>query len=68
VLASCGCFGRSDLSPTRTHAVLTAALALACLTGVPAALPLDLPLLVTTAALAFCAYLVLAVLPLLATP
>ncbi|MFN2538612.1 MAG: MauE/DoxX family redox-associated membrane protein [Mycobacteriales bacterium] len=65
VLASCGCFGRTDLPPTRTHAAVTAVLALAATTGTPGALPLDPAVLVTTAAVAACGYLVLAVLPLL---
>jgi hypothetical protein len=68
VLASCGCFGKSDLPPTRTHAALTAALAAACFSGVPGALPVELPLLVSTVALAACSYLVLAVLPLVQAP
>jgi hypothetical protein len=64
VLASCGCFGKADVAPTTTHAVLTTALAAAALTGAPGALPLEAAALVTTAAVAVCAYLVLAVLPL----
>ena len=68
VLASCGCFGKSDVPPTRTHAVLTAGLAVAAAAGVPAPLPLSAAALVTTAALAVCAYLVLAVLPLVPVP
>lgn len=65
VLASCGCFGKRDVPATRTHAGVTAAFAGAALTGAPGALPLDVPLIVTTAAVAVTAYLVLAVLPLL---
>lgn len=67
VLASCGCFGRADVRPTRLHAVVTGAFAAAAAVGAPGALPLELPLLVATAALAATAYLVLAVLPLLET-
>lgn len=74
VLASCGCFGKHDVPPTRTHAVVTGSFALSAtiaLTGPPGALlgsPALLPLAVTTAAVAVCAYLVMAVLPLLETP
>jgi hypothetical protein len=64
VLASCGCFGKSDVPPTRAHAVVTAALAAAALSGTPGAVPREPALLAATAALAACAYLVLAVLPL----
>ena len=67
VLASCGCFGKRDVPPTRTHAGVTAGFAAAALTGAPGALPLELPLLVTTAAVAVTAYLVMAVLPVLTT-
>ena len=67
VLASCGCFGKADVPPTRTHAAVTGALSLAALAaGGAGAVPLQLPLLVATAAVAVCAYLVLAVLPLVA--
>lgn len=65
VLASCGCFGKADLPPTPTHAALTAILAAAATTGTPGALPLGAAALVTTAAVAVCCYLALAVLPLL---
>ena len=72
VLASCGCFGKADTPPTRTHVAVTGAFALVAaavalqplgalstvLRGSPA-----LPLLVTTAAVAVTAYLVLALLP-----
>lgn len=68
VLASCGCFGKADLRPTRTHAVLTAGLAAAAATGAPGAVPLAAASLVTTAAVAVCCYLVLAVLPLVRVP
>ena len=64
VLASCGCFGKADVPPTRTHAVLTGAVALGALTGAPGALPLTAAAVVTTAAVAVTAYLALAVLPL----
>lgn len=62
VLASCGCFGKADTPPTRTHAALTAGFALCAFSGTPDAV--TLPLLVTSAAVAACAYLVLAVQPL----
>jgi hypothetical protein len=65
VLASCGCFGKADVPATRTHAVVTSAFAAAAASGAPGALPLELPLIVSTAAVAVCAYLVLAVQPLL---
>ncbi len=66
VLASCGCFGRADTPPTRTHAVVTAGLAVvALLVEPPAPSTLTVPLLVASAAVAVTAYLVLAVLPLL---
>lgn len=68
VLASCGCFGKADVPPTRTHAVVTGAVALGALTGAPGALPLTAAALVTTAAVAVTAYLVLAVLPLVQVP
>ena len=80
VLASCGCFGKADTPPTRTHAVVTALAALAAAAvAVQPIGPLPsllgdspwsgLPLLLATAALASVSYLVLAVLPLLsATP
>lgn len=74
VLASCGCFGRQDTSPTRTHAALTGALALVAaavavrplgdLPGLLARTP-DLALVATTAALSTVLYVALAVLPLL---
>ncbi len=77
VVSSCGCFGRADTPPTRSHAVLTAGLAAAAaavavrpagaLPGVLAASPAGgLPLLLATAALAAVVYVALAVLPLLA--
>jgi hypothetical protein len=68
VLSSCGCFGRADLRPTRSHALLTAAISVAAATGAPGPLPLSVAALVTTAAVTVCAYLVLAVLPLVSTP
>lgn len=67
VLASCGCFGKRDVPATRTHAVVTTGFAAAALSGTPGALPLDLALLVTTAAVAVTAYLVMALLPLVGT-
>lgn len=76
VLASCGCFGKDDTPPTRTHIAVTAAAALVA--AVVAVRPLGalpdlldgqaaagLPLLVVTAIVALLAYLVLARLPLL---
>ena len=75
VLASCGCFGKTDTPPTTTHVVVTAALA--GVAGVVAVRPLGpvpdllagsplggLALVVATVAVAATAYLVLAVLPL----
>jgi len=78
VLASCGCFGKQDVPPTRTHAAVTGALAVVAaavavrplgdLPGVLAATPgAGVPLLLATAALAAVLYLALALLPLLAT-
>ncbi len=78
VLASCGCFGRSDTPPTAAHVVVTAALAavaaavgvrpLGPLPGVLDAAPAaGGPLVLATAAVAVSAYLVLALLPLLRT-
>ncbi len=74
VLASCGCFGKQDVPPTRAHIAVTAALALVAtavavrpLGSLPTVLgagPAEgLPLLVATAAVAATAYLVLAVPP-----
>jgi hypothetical protein len=76
VLASCGCFGRADTPPTRTHVAMTGALAavatavaaqpLGGLGGLLAAQPgSGVPLLVATAAVAATTYLVLALLPML---
>jgi len=76
VLASCGCFGKQDVPPTRTHAALTGALAVVAaavavrpvgdlptlLAGSPGA---GVPLLLATAAVAAVLYLALALLPLL---
>jgi hypothetical protein len=76
-LSSCGCFGTADTPPTWTHVAVTGALAAVAaavavrplgplpdlLAGAPG---LGLPLLVATAAVAVTAYVVLAVLPLLA--
>lgn len=67
VLASCGCFGKADTPPTRAHALLTAVIAIAAATGTPGPLPLGPAALVTTAAVAVCAYVSLAVLPLVST-
>jgi len=77
VLSSCGCFGTGDTPPTWAHVGVTGAAALVA--GVVAMRPLGplpdllagspglgLPLVVTTAAVAVAAYVVLAVLPLLA--
>lgn len=74
VLASCGCFGKADTPPTRTHVAVTGGFALVA--AAVAAAPLGgigglvatqpggaLPLLVATAAVAVTAYLVLALLP-----
>ena len=76
VLASCGCFGKADTPPTRTHVAVTGALA--AVAAAVAARPVPalpdllasspgagVPLLAATAAVAVTAYLVLAVLPLL---
>ena len=76
VLASCGCFGKTDTPPTSTHVVVSTA-ALAGVAGVVAVRPLGpvpdllagsplggLALVVATVAVAATAYLVLAVLPL----
>ena len=74
VLASCGCFGKDDTSPTRTHVAVTAGLALVAaavavrpLGALPDLLRAQpgagVPLLVATAAVAATAYLVLALLP-----
>ena len=76
-LASCGCFGSAETPPTWTHVALTGAMAVVAaavavrplgtlpdlLSGAPG---LGLPLLLATAAVAVTAYVVLAVLPLLA--
>jgi hypothetical protein len=76
VLASCGCFGRADTPPTRTHVAVTAgAAAVAAAVAVRPVGPLPdllagqpgagIPLLAATLAVAATGYLVLAVLPLL---
>jgi hypothetical protein len=76
VLASCGCFGKADTPPTRSHVAVTAGFAaaaaavavrpLGALPGLLAAQPgAGLPLLVAAAAVAVTAYLVLSLLPLL---
>ncbi len=66
VLASCGCFGRVDTPPTRTHVAVTAALALVAAVVVvrPVGdLQADVALLSATAAVTVVLYLVLALLP-----
>ena len=74
VLASCGCFGRTDTPPTWTHVSTTAAFGLVAaavalrpvgsLREVLAGSPWSgLPLLLATAAVTATAYLVLALLP-----
>jgi hypothetical protein len=74
VLASCGCFGKADTPPTRTHVTVTgafaavaAAVAVAPVGGLGVLIAAQpggaLPLLVATAAVAVTAYLVLALLP-----
>ncbi len=67
VLASCGCFGRADTPPTRTHVAVTGGAAAVALgvAAFPGPVPLGAALLVVTAAVAVPAYLALAVLPLL---
>lgn len=71
VLASCGCFGKRDLPPTRTHALVTGSVAVGALyvvTATPGPLHRAdalLPLAFSTLALVVVGYLVLAVLPLL---
>ena len=79
VLASCGCFGKADMPPTRTHAAVTGAFALlagasavgadlggsGAGTGVLVGGGAAVPLLFASVALAAAAYAVLAVLPLL---
>ena len=75
VVSSCGCFGRADTPPTRSHAAVTAGAALVALAvaaTVPAApwsAPADLApaavagLVALTALVAFLAWQVMAVLP-----
>lgn len=74
VLASCGCFGKVDTPPTRTHVAVTAALAAAAAAVAVRPLPSlpdllaaqpgsGLPLVVAIAAIVVTAYLVLALLP-----
>ena len=67
VLASCGCFGKADTPPTRTHAAVTGGLALSAALAAGAQQALSVALVSSTAALAVTAYLVLAVLPLVRT-
>lgn len=67
VLASCGCFGKRDVPPTRTHALVTAGFAAVALDGAlrgTSAAGTDLALLLAAAAVAATAYAALAVLPL----
>lgn len=71
VLSSCGCFGKDDTPPTGTHVAVTTAAAI--VSGLVALQPVDAlgsgadasALVVTTAAVAALAYLVLARLPML---
>ncbi len=66
VLASCGCFGKVDTPPTRTHIAVTAVLAtvaVAVAVRPVGTLQADLPLLAATAAATVVLYLVLALLP-----
>jgi hypothetical protein len=64
-LASCGCFGKTDTPPTPGHAIVTVVIALAStLVATGSAAPLDTPLLVVSAVLAYVGYVSLAVLPL----
>jgi hypothetical protein len=67
VLASCGCFGKADTPPTRTHAVVTGALAVAA-AGCAGAVTISVPLLAAATAVAATAYVALAVLPLVSSP
>ena len=75
VLASCGCFGKQDTPPTRTHAVLTGAVAVlavgvavrphgSLMTVVDGG---GVALLLASAAVAVTLYLALALLPMLTT-
>ena len=66
VLASCGCFGKADTPPTRTHAAVTGGLALAA-AGCAGAVTITLPLVAAAAAVAATAYVALAVLSLVST-
>lgn len=64
-LASCGCFGKTDTPPTPGHAAVTAVVAVsAVLVATGSAAPLDIPLAVVSAVLAYVGYVALAVLPL----
>ena len=66
-LASCGCFGKADTPPTRLHALVTGALALAALVAADRpGVDIGVGLVVVTGVLAYLTYLVLAVLPLVA--
>lgn len=67
VLASCGCFGKADVPPTRLHAVVTGSFALVALSVAGLGASGDartVPLLVAAAAVSVTAYAVMAVLPL----
>ncbi len=78
-LSSCGCLGRPDTPPTRTHVVVVAALAAACaaaaagpapplLAAVTDAPGTGLPLLLAVGVSTALAWLGLAVLPVLSAP
>ena len=67
VLASCGCFGKADIPPTRLHAVVTGAFAVAALSVAgpgPFGASRTVPLLAAAAAVSATAYATMAVLPL----
>ncbi len=74
VLASCGCFGKQDVRPTRAHAAVTALFALSAIAvaGRPAqpvwAVDGAVALAAASVAIAATAYAVLAVLPLVTAP
>lgn len=62
VLASCGCFGKRDVPPTRVHAVVTGGFAAVALT-VPGTVGADAALALAALVVAVAAYAVLAILP-----
>lgn len=67
VLASCGCFGKADVPPTRLHVVVTAGFALVAVSVAGLGASGDtrnFPLLIAAAAVSATAYAVMAVLPL----